>query len=103
MDQIEIRVGSNNLELPAKGERDNLASSQKMTDLGMLEKVHHHQRQPSAGSAIESEDLSHQPSAEFLERLERVNKQEAAAGSSAFSDKMLGSGEFNDQLHGSAP
>lgn len=103
MDQIEV-VGSSNLELPAKNERENLASSQKMAGLSKtLEKLH--QRKPSAGSAaVESEDLSHQPSAEFLERLERENNKEPI-GSSAISDKFLGSGDFTaleDPLLGSA-
>lgn len=51
-----------------------------------------HSGKPSSASNIESE-MSHQPSAEFLERLERVNKQEPFI-SSNISDKLLGSGDF---------
>jgi hypothetical protein len=58
---------------------------------GPLEKgLHSHK--PSIGSGLESE-ISHQPSAEFLERLERVNKQEPFI-SSGTSDNMLTSGDF---------
>lgn len=57
---------------------------------GPLDKGHSHK--PSSASNIES-DMSHQPSAEFLERLERVNKQEPFI-SSNISDKLLGSGDF---------
>ena len=52
---------------------------------------------------IES-DLSHPPSAEFLERLERVNKQEPFI-SSVISDNLIGSGgfaELQDPLMASA-
>ena len=51
-----------------------------------------HTHNPSQASNVESE-ISHQPSAEFLERLERVNKNEPLI-SSAKSDKLLGSGDF---------
>lgn len=51
-----------------------------------------HSRKQSSNSVPESE-VSHQPSAEFLERLEKVNKQEPFI-SSTMSENLLGSGNF---------
>lgn len=52
-----------------------------------------HSRKPSSTSGLEDSEASHQPSAEFLERLERVNKQEPLI-SSVISDNFMGSRDF---------
>ncbi len=91
MEQIEIKT-PNAVEAIQPASQVNMASSQQMVGIsGALDKVH--ARRPSSNSAIDSDNMSHQPSAEFLERLERVNKQEPFI-SSAISDKLLGSNDF---------
>lgn len=73
MDLVEKQLDPDgtNLQLP-RDRKNNIASTQNTIELGLLLEKENSLHQDSVASAIESEEISHRPSAEFLERLERV-------------------------------